>query len=402
MVSEKTYTKPTSTVAPYAWVILAVVYLASVVAPFNQFKVPTIMPILMDEFGITLIQAGLLMSIIAMTGLVLALPAGIILQRMGPKTAGLIALGVMAAGAGMGALSNNYIFLLVSRVVEGIGIGLIGVVAPATISMWFPPDRQGGPMGIWATWVPVAQVAVYNLAPWLTTTLNWNAVWWVGAGFAMIMMLFYGLLVRLPPASENPEQQTQQSDQVSLLQPLKNRNIWLLGLSFACFNLALVSISTYYPTFLNEVRNYPLGQAAFITSISTIVILVSAPAAGWFSDRIGSRRLVFSLPFLVIAVLLLFPFHVTGWQIPALMIAQGLLIGAIPTATFAAAPEVMKRPELAGIGLAVILVGQNLGQLVGPVIVGQMIDTIGWTLAGYAMIPVCLAGFFSGWMVKIR
>ena len=63
-----------SPIIPYAWVILAVVYFASVVAPFIQFKIPPIMPVLMQTFQIDLTQAGLLMSIIAMIGLVLALP----------------------------------------------------------------------------------------------------------------------------------------------------------------------------------------------------------------------------------------------------------------------------------------------------------------------------------------
>lgn len=55
-------------------------------------------------------------------------------------------------------------------------------------------------------------------------------------------------------------------------------------------------------------RGYSLSEAALIASISTMVVLFSAPVAGILSDRIGSRRLVFSLPFLAIAVLFLLPF----------------------------------------------------------------------------------------------
>ena len=167
-------------------------------------------------------------------------------------------------------------------------------------------------------------------------------------------------------------------------------------------NFAMVAVATYYPTFLNEVRGYPLGQAAFISSLASLVILFSAPAAGLFSDRIGSRRLVLALPFLGAAILFLFPFKVTGWQIIFFMILQGLIIGAIPTATFAAAPEVMRRPEWAGLGLGIVLIGQNLGQLLGPIFFGEVVQSSGWIVAGYLMIPVCLIGFISSWLVKIR
>jgi MFS family permease len=145
-----------------------------------------------------------------------------------------------------------------------------------------------------------------------------------------------------------------------------------------------------------------LGQAAFISSIATIVVLFSSPTAGWLSDLIGSRRLVLSLPFLGVAVLYILPFHVTGWQIPALMVLQGILLGAVPTATFAAAPEVMRKPEWAGLGLAVVLLGQNLGQLLGPIFFSQLVGSLGWAMAGYLLIPFCLIGFISGWRVKIR
>lgn len=384
----------------YAWIILVVVYLASVVAPLNQFKIPPIMPALMQTFQINLTQAGLFMSIIAGIGLILAIPAGIVLQRLGSKTTILIALGFMAVGAVAGALSRNYSLLLGSRVLEGIGIGLIGVAAPATIAMWFPPEKQGTPMGIWATWVPVGLVSIYNLAPVMTASLGWQSVWWLGAGFAALMAVLSGLLIVHPPAQSQPELPT--SPALNLRRALANRNIWLLAGTFACMNLAMVSFGTFYPTFLNEVRGYPLGQAAFVASIGTLVVFFSAPAAGWLSDRIGSRRLLFTFPFLVVAVLFLFPFHVTGWLIIAVMIIQGLVAGAIPTTIFAAAPALMGKPQWAGMGLAVVLVGQNAGQLIGPVLFGELVQGFGWAVAGYMMIPFCLLGFISGWMVKVR
>jgi nitrate/nitrite transporter NarK len=289
---------------------------------------------------------------------------------------------------------------MTSRVIEGIGIGLIGVVAPATIAMWFPPERQGGPMGIWATWVPVGTVVMYLLAPALAAWQGLPAVWWFGAGFAVLMFAAYAVFVRRPPAQQAGNGSA--PELLDLRNALANRNIWLLALEFGCFNLALVSLGTYYPTFLNEVRGLALGQAAFVASIGTMIVLLSAPLAGWFSDRIGSRRLVFSLPFLALAALLVFPFRVEGGAIVAVMIVQGLIAGAVPTATFAAAPEVMRRPQWAGLGLAVVLIGQNLGQLVGPVLFGRLVDSLGWIPAGNLLIGVCLVGFVSAWLVKMR
>ena len=84
----------------YRWVVLFVVFLASVAAPLNQFKVPPVMPLLMESFRLDLGMAGLLMSILAVTGFILALPAGLVLQRLGPKVTGLIATGGTATPGG--------------------------------------------------------------------------------------------------------------------------------------------------------------------------------------------------------------------------------------------------------------------------------------------------------------
>ncbi len=187
-------------VMPYAWVILFVVFLASVAAPLNQNKVPPLMPILMQSFNIGLSQAGLLMSVFSITGFLLALPAGIILQKLGPKASGLIAVGSLVIGASLGALSGSMGLLLTSRVIEGVGMGLIAVVAPAIIALWFPPEKQGTPMGLWATWVPVGSIFMMITAPRLGIAAGWQAVWWVGDGFALVALALYALLMRPAPA----------------------------------------------------------------------------------------------------------------------------------------------------------------------------------------------------------
>lgn len=391
-------------VPAYAWVVLAVVFLASVAAPLNQFKVPPVMPVLMETFRVNLTMAGLLMSIFAVTGFILAIPGGFIFQKLGARVTGLLALGCLVIGAAVGALSGTAQVLLLSRIVEGVGMALIAVVAPAVIAVWFPARRRGTPMGIWATWVPVGSVIMFNLAPALEPGYGWQAVWWFGAAFALLALVLYAAFLRLPAAPVEPEPagSSPAAETPHLGRAMANRNIWLLSLMFGCFNLVLIGFSTFLPTFLAAERGYTLAGASFVASLTMIVTIGSCPLAGWISDRIGSRKWVIIGPFTVVAVLLLFPFTVTGWLIPAVMILLGLVGGAIPTATFASVPEVMKRPHLAGIGMAVLAFGQNLGMFIGPVVFGKMVELTTWTTAGYLLIPIALVGIGAAWFIKIK
>jgi MFS family permease len=134
----------------------------------------------------------------------------------------------------------------------------------------------------------------------------------------------------------------------------------------------------------------------------TGVTIASCPLGGWISDRIGSRKLVYTVGMLLLAAMWLLPFRLTGWLIPAFAVVLGIVIGPVPTALFAAAPEVMGRPQLAGIGLAVLALGQNLGMFIGPVLFGQLVEMAGWANAGYSLIPICLLGAIAGWLVQVR
>jgi predicted MFS family arabinose efflux permease len=396
--------KHSSATQSYAWVILGVVCIASIAAPLNQMKVPPIMPVLISTFNLSLSSSGLLMSVFAITGLILALPAGLIVQRLGLKTTGMIALGALVAGSIIGAVATSYGVLLFGRVIEGTGMGLIAVVAPATIAAWFPPEKQGAPMGIWATWVPVGSLVMFLLAPAMTASLGWQSIWWFGAGFALLALILYAVLMRTPaiqPAAPDGSGKAP-TGTGSLKLALANPNIWLLGLAFAAFNLGMGGTGTYYPTFLSSMREFSMSAASSTTSLMTLVVLFAGPLAGLLSDRIGSRRLVFTTPFLFLAVMMLFPFTISGGWIPAWLIGMGLVLGAIPTAIFSATPEVMGSPHLAGLGMSVIMLGQNLGMFIAPILFGALVESSGWAIAGYAMIPICLGGFIAGWFVKVR
>jgi predicted MFS family arabinose efflux permease len=132
----------------YAWVVLLIVFLAGAASAMNQFKVPPLLPTLMKSFSVDLAAASFLMSVIAVAGTVLALPSGYILQRLGARRAGAIAIGAVAVGTVIEALAGRFDVLLLGRAIEGIGLGLVSVVAPTVIALWFPPETRGIPMGI--------------------------------------------------------------------------------------------------------------------------------------------------------------------------------------------------------------------------------------------------------------
>ena len=401
-MTDRAHAERPNAVPRYAWVIVAVALLAGVSAPVNEFKAPPLMPVLMKTFQLDLTSAGLLMSVFAVTGLMLALPAGLILQKLGPKPAGLAAVGLLIAGSAGGALAPGAGLLLASRLFEGAGMGLIAVVAPATIAAWFPAEKRGRPMGIWATWVPLGSLIAFNTAPALAMAAGWRAVWWAGAAFGLIAFVLYWAFIRIPPAVETKPGRVEDA-RTPWQSALANRDIWLLALSFGCFNFVAIGVNTtFFPTFLTAAREYSLAGASFVASLKQPAVIVVAPLAGWLSDRIGSRRILLVCGMIATGVSMTFMFSVSGWMIPASMVVFGVISGAVVAAAFSSAPEVMGKPKLAGIGVAILMLGQNLGQLLGPVCFGRLVQTTGWVTAGYCTIPVVALGIWAAWRTKMR
>ena len=388
------------------WFVLFIIVLFSVAAPLAQFKVPPVMPILMHVFSLSAGKAGLLMSIFALTGLILALPGGFIYQRLGFRTTGLVAILAVIVGAALGALSTSIGMLLTSRFIEGIGLSLTTIVAPAVIAMRFTPETRGKAMGIWCGSVPLGWLLAFSSAPWLSGRWDWPGVWWFCFFYALLGAVLYYLFVRPVPeaaAAETGQTEHEKPGIRDLAQALRNRDLWLISFLFCCFNIIFIAFMTWFPTYSHAVRGLSLSQADLLMSVMTALLLVSGPLGGWLSDRLGSRKIICVVPMLLL--MLLFPLAsiVTDGNRLAVIVVVGLIGAFVPTGVFSAGPEVVGDERLHGMAMAMILLGQNAGMLLGPLVFGWIIDvTGGWQVAFWSLLPVGAAGALAGWKVRYR
>ncbi|HBI05447.1 MAG TPA: hypothetical protein DDY49_15640, partial [Paenibacillaceae bacterium] len=72
----------------------------------------------------------------------------------------------------------------------------------------------------------------------------------------------------------------------------------------------------------------------------------------------------------------------------------GLVGGFIPTVAFASAPLLAKRKETIGIAMSIVIIGENVGILIGPEVFGFMRELTGsfvpsfWMLLFFGLINV--------------
>jgi MFS family permease len=358
-----------------AWAVMLAAFLASIVVAINQFKVPPVMQALMAHFGADMATAGWLASATGVVGLVLAIPSAFILLRLGLRATGIVALACTVVGSAIGGLAQSTGVMLAGRLIEGGGYALIAVAAPAAISAWFEPKERGLPMGIWASWVPVGNVIMFNLAYPLLNAFGWQGIWWFGALAGAVALVVYGLVVSEPPAEAKPEP-------VSLGRAgrlMLNPTAWLLGLALATFGFSLLGYNTWAPTYLTEALHIDAGPASSYASLMFLAAIPANVAAGWLLGRVRNRAAVLPLAFAATTPLYLWSFNLAAaGTVAPFMVALGFVSNFIPTVTYALAPETMPGPQFAGLALAILNAGTGPGPLIAPPLIGAVVSGGHW------------------------
>ena len=288
-------------------------------------------------------------------------------------------------------------------------MGLIMVTAPFAISVWFPLQNRALPTGLWASSVGIGNIVTLLVAPALTLRSGWQAVWWACAAFSALSFILFALLFRLPKKEEMyaaPAPASQEKPP-SLASGMANRSLWMISISFGCYNLVVMAMCTWLPRFLEALRGYTMATAALFTAFIMLASIFSGPGGGSISDRLGKRKIMILIPYILMTVTFLFPFAVTGSMIPVYMILFGIVGGPLAPILLASVPEVAKSPSLIGIGMSVAAVGQNIGMFIGPWLFGVILDRVGATVSGYStagywMIPICVVGIIATLCIKVR
>jgi len=110
--------------------------------------------------GVSLLQAGFLLFIMQLAGMLLAgmllgLLTGLAVQCVGLKRSMMLGLLVMALGSGLGALSQSAAWLLATRAIEGLGFLWVVLPAPALLRQLVAQKRVNRVMGSCGAYMPL-------------------------------------------------------------------------------------------------------------------------------------------------------------------------------------------------------------------------------------------------------
>ncbi len=393
----------------YGWVVTLVVWLAGVSMPLNMLKVSILSPALMQVFGIGPDAMSWVMAMFYLMGAALALPSAFIVDKIGKRATFIVSLTCAIVGGLMGYFADDLLLFIASRVVEGIGFGLVATAAVPAISAWFPPQKRGVPLGIWAIYVTMAFLIGPRLFSGLYDSVgDYHIVWLVCLLFNTVVLIALILLYREPSFTFDEEGNCVPKDQASrqVKQPVhfgrvfRNPAVWLVGLIFFCEEVPFLGMSNFLTTYAAQETAISLTTMSTIISIMAIVGCVMNPIAGRISDRIRSNKKLMVISCLggtAYAFIVFQTTTVVGF-VPV-VILNAVAGGIIPVMVWSSIPKVVGHSEDIPAATAIVLFFQQMAAFLGSRILGSVVESFGsFAIAGrFFMAPI----FFLGLIVLI-
>ncbi|MEM8973784.1 MAG: MFS transporter [Pseudomonadota bacterium] len=366
-----------------SWSHVLIAIAAGYAVCFQLGKVPAALPLIGDEFGLALWQRGAIVSSMSFLTAVTGLFVGIWANRYHAERVALMALGIAIVAGLLGAAAQSFVPLLLARLLEGLGYITAMASLPAIIAKYCAPQDRPLAMAIWASTVPGGLAVLLLLSPALIEVggLGWRGLWIVTAlGIAAVASLFF---LRARPIPHNDGPITAQSPWDDLKQAVNLQTLSLVGL-FVCYGMQFLAVVSFLPTMLVEQSGFSLGTAALYSGVVAIGNAIGSVLAGPLIKFGFRRRNIMIAGYVIMAVAA--ATVLTDIAPLWLRLVAGIVFSTsgalIPGCVFTYVPELAKRPSQAPIYAGLFIQGSGTGHIVGPILLGGLVDYFGsWEYA---------------------
>ncbi len=335
-----------------------------------------------EALGLTMAESGWLMSIMSLLGLILALPAGGIIMKLGVKWTTVIAALFQLVGSLVGTFANDFVLMLVSRGLEGVALGLCNVVSFAVVTAFFPPEKRGVPNSCVTALFTVAVFMMMNVAVPIDVSFGWQGIWWfVNVLSVLAVLAAFFLIPGKDKEIDFGELDAEApKEKINVKRLLTTPAVWIVPLVFVVFNIGYYGISTYMPTYLVEGVGASQAAANLAVSWNSLIGLPAALIVGVVLNKvkIGHRKYITVATMIALAVCYFFAFMMPSvGSATFLLVFMGAICVFVPISLYTIGPDAIPSAAYAAIILAIVTFGQNLGMTLGPLVVGYIVDAAG-------------------------
>lgn len=347
-----------------------------------------ILPALKEFYGVSNAKLGMLVTALILTHALVQLPGGVITDRLGARWSLATALALACAGSALPYFNQDYALVLGSRVVVGLGTGLIFVAGLKYATAHASPQRAGVAQGFFGGLINAGCIVPFFISPFLLA-VDWRLVFWFSS-LLFLLPLLAVLLWGAEPSGGRPQTAG------AIISVLKQRPVWALGLCHALYFGGTLTVATWISSYLLFLAPGKMLLAAaglwgvLVTSASTLGRFV-----GGFSLRlVAPQRLILGSYFvLALAYGLLGTSSWVGWSVflfAVVALSSSLTFTSVFWLAYGLAPV-----ELAGTSIGLVNFIASLGALCFPVAFGFILDQTHSFSWGFVFMMLLALGAFG-------
>ena len=328
-------------------------------------------------------QVGL---VISLYGFIFSLGqplAGWATDRVGKRKPFILAGLVLMTLATLGFIfAHQYVWILVLRALQGLGVAMIIPSVLALISGVTERRTRGNAMGVYSTLRMVGFASGPLLAGIIHVHYGFPPAFILGAGFLVVAILLVHFTVH-----ETPEVVAHEKNVMAEVAPrgFSAPSSTNLVLMFSTIVMAssLSMISALENEFNARLSQTALGFGVAFSALTVSRLFVQIPV-GRLSDRIGRKKLIVTGLVALAPLTVLFGYVGTTMQLINLRLVQGVATACIAAPAFALAGDLARKGG-EGREMSFVTMGFGLGLGVGPLMAGALAGYVGFKSPFYVV-----------------
>lgn len=348
-------------------------------------KVSVAIPTLRSALDISLVQAGTLLSMSQMAGMLIAVFVGMFADGWGLRRSLVSGLVLMGMASSLGAQATGIAGLLGLRVVEGVAFLLVVVSAPALLRQVVAAEKLAPMMGVWGTFMPGGTASALLLGPWVLSHWGWQAWWQLLGGLSLLMALGCAIVLWPLGGGVGLQRGGLRAHGQRLLQTWRNPGTWWVALSFGLYSSQWLVVIGFFPTLLQAV-GVGASAAGAVTAAVSMVNIFGNVLGGQLLHRGWRVHHVLGAGFVIMASCAVVIFDGAGPWPPVSRMAAAVVFsglgGMIPGALFSLAVRVAPSEQTVSTSLGWTTQMSMVGQFIMPPTAAALAQAAGswqWT-----------------------
>ncbi|WP_420145393.1 MFS transporter [Sphingobium sp.] len=379
------------------WTIIGVFVGAMVINYLSRSVLGVAAPVILDEQSINSVEYGWITSAFQF-GVMLQPAAGYFLDSVGLR----IGFGLCVAAWSLVTMAhgfvNGWMGFAALRGLLGLAEGSAQPAGQKMVAEWFPSRERGLAGGIYNIGASFGAVFAPPLVAWAVMMHSWRLAFIVagaiGLCWAILWLFYYNSPSKHPRltakehdyiTSGQESRLAPQSDRVPIKSLLRRRDLWGIALPRMLADPVWGMLSFWMPLYLARVRGFDLAQIALFAWLPFLAAdlgCLFGPAVVAYLQRrnvdlIDARRWAFTLGAVMMTAMAFVGMASNPYVAIALLCLGGFAHQTLSVTVITMASDLFPRNAVATAAGFAGLAG-NLGVLIFTLLLGQMVDSVGY------------------------